>query len=301
MSDARDIERESAAARIWRCGRFELPLERPLVMGILNVTPDSFSDGGSFDDPAAAVNRAERIISEGAAILDVGGESTRPGAEPVPVAAELSRVRPVVMRFANDYVPVSIDTRHAEVARACAEAGASIINDVSGFRDREMADVAASTDVGVVIMHMAGEPRTMQAEPHYDEVVAEVGGYLVAQAAMLEAFGVARERIAIDPGIGFGKTLEHNLELLRRLSELAELGYPVVVGASRKRFIGAISAVDDPADRLGGSIAAALWSAAHGAHVVRVHDVAPTVQALAVQHALETPPAGSVAEASAEG
>jgi dihydropteroate synthase len=287
MTPTGDIVREPAPKRIWRCGRFELPLDRPLVMGILNVTPDSFSDGGSFDDPAAAVNRAERIIAEGATILDVGGESTRPGAEPVPVAAELSRVRPVIMRFAHDYVPVSIDTRHAEVARACVSAGASIVNDVSGFRDRGMVDVAANSEAGVVIMHMAGEPKTMQAEPHYDEVVAEVGGHLAAQAAMLEAFGVARDRIAIDPGIGFGKSLEHNLELLRRLPELAELGYPVVVGASRKRFIGAITGIDDPADRLGGSIAAALWSAVHGADVVRVHDVAATVQALAVQHALQ--------------
>ncbi len=255
-------------------------------MGVLNVTSDSFSDGGNFDDPAAAVAHGERLIAEGAAILDIGGESTRPGAEPVPVPAELSHVRPLILRFANEKVPVSVDTRHAEVAAACVEAGASIINDVSGFRDRAMIDVAARCDAGLVVMHMLGEPKTMQDAPHYDDVVREVGGFLMAQAATLEAAGVARERIAIDPGIGFGKTVEHNIELLRRLPELVALGYPVVVGASRKRFIGAITAVEEPAERLGGSVAAALFAVEHGAHVVRVHDVAATVQALALEHVL---------------
>ncbi len=255
-------------------------------MGVLNVTPDSFSDGGFYDDPAAAVAHGERLIAEGAAILDVGGESTRPGADPVPMAAEIARVRPVVLRFAAEGVPVSVDTRHADVARAAVEAGASIINDVSGFRDREMVEVAAGCEAGLVVMHMLGEPTTMQVAPRYDDVVREVGGYLVAQAAMLEAAGVARERIAIDPGIGFGKTLEHNLALLRRLPELAELGFPVVVGVSRKRFIGEITGVDDASERLGGSVAAACWVAAHGASVVRAHDVAPTVQAMAVLGAL---------------
>jgi dihydropteroate synthase len=276
----------SAEPRIWRCGKFELVLDRPLVMGILNVTPDSFSDGGHLDDPVAAVARAERIIADGAAILDVGGESTRPGAGPVPVAAELSRVRPVVLRFSPEDVPVSVDTRHAEVAAACVEAGASIINDVSGFRDKAMVAVAAGCDAGVIVMHMLGEPKTMQAEPRYDDVVREVGGYLVAQATMLQAAGVNWERIAIDPGIGFGKTVEHNLELLRRLPELAALGFPVVIGMSRKRFIGALTGADEPLDRLGGSIAAALFAAGHGADVLRVHDVEATAQALAVQRAL---------------
>jgi dihydropteroate synthase len=275
-----------AEPRVWRCGRFALVLDRPHVMGILNVTPDSFSDGGRFEDPVAAVARAERIIADGAAILDVGGESTRPGADPVSIAAELSRVRPVVMRFSPEDIPVSIDTRHADVAAACVEAGASIINDVSGFRDKAMVDVAAGCDAGVVIMHMLGEPKTMQVEPRYDDVVREVGGYLVAQATMLQAAGVNRERIAIDPGIGFGKTVEHNLELLRRLPELAALGFPVVVGVSRKRFIGALTRADEPLDRLGGSLCAALFAARHGADVVRVHDVQATVQALVVQSAL---------------
>jgi dihydropteroate synthase len=272
--------------RVWRCGRFALTLDRPHVMGILNVTPDSFSDGGRFDDPVAAVARAERIVADGAAILDVGGESTRPGAVPVSVAAELSRVRPVVLRFSPEDIPVSIDTRHADVAAACVEAGASIINDVSGFRDKAMVEVAAGCDAGVIVMHMLGEPKTMQAEPRYDDVVREVGGYLVAQATMLQAAGVDRERIAIDPGIGFGKTVEHNLELLRRLPELAALGFPVVIGASRKRFIGALTGAGEPLDRLGGSLAAALFAAARGVCVLRVHDVEATVQALVVQRVL---------------
>ena len=273
-------------SRVWHCGRFELLLARPLVMGVLNVTPDSFSDGGQHDDPAAAVLWGERLVAEGAAILDVGGESTRPGAEALGTAAELARVRPVIGRFASDPLPVSIDTRHAEVARACVKAGASIINDVSGFRDRAMVEVAADCDAGVVVMHMLGEPGSMQKNPRYDDVVREVGGYLLAQATVLEAAGVARERIAIDPGIGFGKTIEHNLELLRRLPELAELGYPVVVGVSRKRFIGEITGVGEPSERLGGSIAAALLAVERGAAVVRVHDVEATVQALAVAEAL---------------
>jgi dihydropteroate synthase len=255
-------------------------------MGVLNVTPDSFSDGGRFDDPAAAVVHGERLIAEGAAIVDVGGESTRPGADPVPLPAEISRVRPVVLRFAEEGVPVSVDTRHADVASACVEAGASIINDVSGFRARAMVEVAANCDAGVVVMHMLGEPKTMQAEPSYDDVVREVAGYLVAQAAMLEAAGVDRSRIALDPGIGFGKTLEHNLELLRRLDEFTRLGFPLVVGVSRKRFIGVLTGVEEPADRLAGSLAAAVFAAQHGADVMRVHDVGPTVQALAVSAAL---------------
>jgi dihydropteroate synthase len=267
---------------VWKCGGFELVLERPLVMGILNVTPDSFSDGGMHDDPASAVIWGERLISEGAAILDIGGESTRPGAEPLSAPAELARVRPVVGRFAGDPIPVSIDTRHAEVAKACVDAGASIINDVSGFRERKMVEVAAGCDAGVVVMHMLGEPGTMQKNPRYSDVVREVGGYLLAQATVLQAAGVARERIAIDPGFGFGKTLEHNLELLRRLPELVELGYPVLVGLSRKRFLGEITGIDEPAERLGSSIAAALWAAERGAAIVRVHDVGATAQALAV-------------------
>ena len=271
----------------WHCGRFELVLDRPLVMGILNVTPDSFSDGGAHDDTVAAIEWGERLVSEGAAILDVGGESTRPGSSAFSVTDELARVLPVVAHFAGRReIPVSIDTRHAEVARQCVRAGASIINDVSGFRDAEMVEVAAGCDAGVVIMHMLGEPGTMQVAPHYDDVVREVGGYLAEQAVLLESAGVARERIAIDPGIGFGKTLAHNLELLRALPELAALAYPVLVGASRKRFIGELTHVDVPAERLAGSLAVACWAAQHDASILRVHDVAATVAALAVTSAL---------------
>jgi dihydropteroate synthase len=271
---------------VWRCGRFGLDLGSPHVMGILNTTPDSFSDGGMHDDPSEAVLWGLRLISEGAAIIDIGGESTRPGSDPVDVAEELARVRPVVARLAREGVPVSIDTRRADVARACVEAGASIINDVSGFRDEAMVDVAASCDAGLVVMHMQGEPTSMQQTPRYVDVVAEVGEYLLAQASMLEAAGVARDRIAVDPGLGFGKTLQHNLELMRRLPELVALGYPVLIGASRKRFLGTITAVEVPAERLGGSIAAACWAADRGAAVLRVHDVGPTVQAMAVVSAL---------------
>lgn len=288
LPDSPESSAENPPARqLWRCGRFELSLATPLVMGIVNATPDSFSDGGEHDDPAAAVAWGEKLRAEGADILDVGGESTRPRSAAVSPSEELSRVRPVVRRLAAEGVPVSVDSRHPEVAAACLEVGASIINDISGFRDERMVQLAASTDAGVVIMHMLGEPGNMQDSPRYDDVVAEVGGYLVAQAALLEASGVSRDRIAIDPGIGFGKTLEHNLELLRRLPELVELGYPVLVGASRKRFIGELTGVDTPAERIAGSVAAACFSAAMGASVLRVHDVGATVQALEVTRVLQ--------------
>ncbi|PKQ37952.1 MAG: dihydropteroate synthase [Actinobacteria bacterium HGW-Actinobacteria-1] len=273
---------------VWRCGRFALDVSKTLVMGVLNVTPDSFSDGGEFEDPISALERGRQMVAEGAAIIDVGGESTRPGSDEVPPAEEVTRVRPVVAALARDYgVPVSVDTRHASVARAAVEAGASIVNDVSGFRDPEMMQLAAETDAGLVIMHMLGEPKTMQSEPRYTDVVGEVGEYLLGRARELEALGVARERICVDPGIGFGKTLEHNLELLRRLPELAELGYPVLVGASRKSLIGIVLAEPDPKRRLEGSLAIAMWAAAHAAAVVRVHDVYETVRVLRTWSAIE--------------
>lgn len=277
----------TAPARLWRCGRFELALVRPLVMGVLNVTPDSFSDGGAYDDLGAAFAHASLMAEAGADIIDLGGESTRPGSATVSPAEELERVGVVVEELVRTPgLPVSIDTRHAEVARACVDAGAAIINDVSGFRDAEMVAVAAACDAGLVVMHMLGEPGTMQDGPRYDDVVAEVCAYLAEQARALEAAGVARERIAIDPGIGFGKTTAHNLELLRRLPELVSLGYPVLVGASRKRFIGEIAGEAVPARRVAGSVAAALAATAAGADIVRVHDVAETVQALAVADAI---------------
>lgn len=256
-------------------------------MGILNVTPDSFSDGGEFDDPLTGVARARRMFAEGAHIIDVGGESTRPGSAEVPPAEEISRVRPVLVSLADELpIPLSVDTRHAEVARSAVEAGAAIINDVSGFRDPEMVEVAAGTDAGLIVMHMLGEPRTMQEDPRYGDVVDEVRDFLARQTRELVGAGVAPERICVDPGIGFGKTLQHNLEILRRLPEIAGLGFPVLVGVSRKRFIGDITGATDPRDRLGGSIGAATWAVTHGADIVRVHDVADTVRALAVNAAI---------------
>lgn len=276
-----------AAPSRWHCGRLELSLERPLVMGILNVTPDSFSDGGLHADARAAIEHGHHMIAEGVDIIDVGGESTRPGAAELSAAEELARVLPAVEGLASEGAVVSIDTRHAEVARTCVDAGASIINDVSGFRDPAMCEMAVGCDAGVVVMHMLGEPGTMQVAPHYDDVVAEVASYLAEQAAFLERTGVTRERIAVDPGIGFGKTLEHNLELLHRLPDIAALGYPVLVGASRKRFIGVLTGQDIPAERLEGSLASAIWAVAQGAHIIRVHDVVATVRALAVTRAIE--------------
>lgn len=272
---------------VWRCGRFELSLEHALVMGILNTTPDSFSDGGAFEDPPAAVAHGLKLVEDGAHVIDIGGESTRPGSAEVIPAEEIARVRPVVARLVEENaVPISIDTRHVEVARACVEAGASIINDITGFRDSDMIALAVESDAGLVVMHMAGEPKTMQDSPQYEDVVAEVRDFLLDRALTLEDAGVARERICIDPGIGFGKTLEHNLALLRALPELAGFGFPVLVGASRKRFIGMLTGIEDPRERLGGSIAAAVYASAHGASLIRVHDVAATVEALKVAEAL---------------
>jgi dihydropteroate synthase len=278
--------RAGAAPRVWQCGLFDFALNRPLVMGILNVTPDSFSDGGLHADAGAAVARASEMLEAGADIIDVGGESTRPGSAEVHLDEELRRAIPVIEQLASESIPVSIDTRHAEVARAAYAAGACIINDISGFGAPEMVAAAAASDLGLVVMHMKGEPATMQVEPHYDDVVAEVSAYLFERAQYLESAGVARERIAIDPGIGFGKTTGHNLEILRRLPEIVALGYPVVVGASRKRFVGEITGQNVAAERLEGSLAAAVWAVAHGAHVARVHDVPQTVRALKVADAI---------------
>ena len=271
---------------VWRCGAHALPLTPALVMGIVNVTPDSFSDGGVNFDPRAAFVSAWAMSAAGADLIDVGGESTRPGSAEVSLAEELDRVLPVVRDLAARGAVVSVDTRHASVAAACVRAGASVINDISGFSDPAMVALAASCDAGLVVMHMQGDPGTMQDEPHYRDVVAEVAAYLLGQAASLEAAGVARERIVLDPGIGFGKTTAHNLELLRRLDEIVALGYPVLVGASRKRFIGEITGETQPRDRLAGSIAAALVAVEHGAAIVRVHDVAETVQVLAIERAV---------------
>jgi dihydropteroate synthase len=251
--------------------------DRPLVMGILNVTPDSFSDGGRWFGTDEAIGRGRQMIAEGADIVDVGGESTRPGAEPVPVDEELRRVVPVVEALAGD-VRVSVDTTKEVVAEAAVEAGASLVNDVSA----SLWPVAARRRVGWVAMHRKGTPATMQVDPHYDDVVMEVTDFLRARAADATRAGV--EEVWIDPGIGFGKTVSHNLELLAAIRTLADTGYPVMVGTSRKRFIGVLTAgkdhePDPVEDRLPGSLAAATWAMQRGAQMVRVHDVAPTVQA----------------------
>ena len=251
-------------------------------MGVVNVTPDSFSDGGRWFDHAAAVEHGRQLIAEGADIVDVGGESTRPGSAPVDESEELRRVIPVVAELSGLGARVSVDTRKPAVAAAAVDAGASIVNDVSA--SMEMADVVARArragGVGWIAMHMQGSPETMQADPHYDDVVAEVRDFLVERAEKAVAAGIDPAQIWIDPGIGFGKRVGHNLSLLRHLRTLVGTGWPVAVGASRKWFIGQLTGGAPAEDRLEGSLALASWAAAEGAAIVRVHDVAPTVQAL---------------------
>jgi dihydropteroate synthase len=257
----------------------------PKLMGVVNVTPDSFSDGGRYLDADTAIAHGVELVRDGAEILDVGGESTRPGAEPVGAGEELRRVEPVVAGLAG-VATVSIDTSKAAVAEAAIDAGAGIVNDVTALRgDAKMAGLCAERGVGVVLMHMPGDPRTMQDEPAYGDVVDEIKSFLGERVEAAVAAGIAEERIWLDPGIGFGKTVEHNLELLRRLAELRELGRPLVIGTSRKSFIGKIdgSEVDE---RLGGSVASSVLAAAEGADVLRVHDVAETAQAVRVAEAV---------------
>ena len=257
--------------------------ERTVVMGIVNVTPDSFSDGGEHADTDAAVAHGEALLEAGADLVDVGGESTRPGAEPVDEATELDRVVPVVERLAAAGAVVSIDTTKAAVARAAVEAGAALVNDVAAGRlDEQMWPTIAELGVPYVLMHMQGTPRTMQDDPSYDDVVAEVFEQLAADLAGLEEAGVDRSTIVVDPGIGFGKTTAHNLTLLRATRQFRSLGRPVLVGASRKRFIGELTGVAEAADRVHGSAAAAAVAVSMGAHMVRVHDVAATVEAVRV-------------------
>lgn len=265
-------------------------MTRPKVMGIVNVTPDSFSDGGRLNGPQAALGHAMRLIEDGVDILDIGGESTRPGAEPVSAKEELQRVIPLIeaIRMGWDG-PISTDTMKPEVARAAVSAGATIWNDVTALSfASDSAETAAELGCGVVLMHMQGEPQTMQADPVYGDVVAEVIDRLIENAARVMSAGVARERIWLDPGLGFGKTTDHNLSLTTHLDQFAATGFPILYGASRKRMIQTLdpSAVD-PLDRLGGSLALALEAARRGAAVVRVHDVRATVQALKIQAAID--------------
>ncbi|WP_139651664.1 dihydropteroate synthase [Raoultibacter phocaeensis] len=265
---------------IWHCAEFEFDTRMPTVMGILNVTPDSFSDGGDHADFAVAVERALAMVKEGARIIDVGGESTRPGSAEVSIDEELARTVRVVSELAAHGVCVSIDTRHAAVARACVEAGASIINDVSGFRDPAMVEVARGCSAGLVVMHMQGEPKTMQDNPVYDDVVEDVKRYLRDRAAELEAQGIAHERICIDPGPGFGKTPKQTNELLLNMHQFARLGYPLMVAVSRKSHIGALYGIENPKDRDEVSAKQALEAVELGASVVRTHNVALTCEAL---------------------
>lgn len=270
-----------------RCGQYTLDLTTPVVMGVLNVTPDSFSDGGRWLDPAAAITRGLELEAEGAAIIDVGGESTRPGAAEISETEELRRVLPVVESLAMRVrVPISVDTSRPAVMRAVCAAGASFINDVRALAVPGALEVVAQSTVGVCLMHMQGQPQTMQVAPSYDDVVAEVSAFLSDRLAVCRAAGIAAERIVIDPGIGFGKRLEHNLALLGYLERLRELGQPVLIGASRKSLIGAMTGrpVDE---RLAGSLAVATAAALAGASIIRAHDVRETVDALKVVAALK--------------
>jgi dihydropteroate synthase len=258
-----------------------------LVMGILNVTPDSFSDGGQFLDPEAAIEHGVRMAAEGAALIDVGGESTRPGSKPVSPAEQIRRTVPVIGALAERIdIPISIDTTDFDVARAALLAGASIINDITALSDVRMAEVAVQQQVPVVLMHMQGTPSTMQGEPRYNDVVAEVRDFLVARAEKAVMLGIPKERVFIDPGIGFGKTLEHNLLLLRNLDEFVATGYRVLVGPSRKGSIGKITGRDKPADRVFGTAAAVAHCVMTGVSIVRVHDVPEMVDVVKVTRAI---------------
>ena len=261
------------SVRIWRLRGVDLTLDRPRIMGVVNVTPDSFSDGGNFLDARAAIEHGLQLIEQGADLIDVGGESTRPGAAPVSVDEELGRVVPVVEALAAAGALVSIDTAKASVAGGAVTAGAVVVNDVTALGDPDMAAVVSRHQVGVVLMHMQGTPQTMQTEPRYGDVVGEVSGFLVERAAEAEAAGVERTSIAIDPGIGFGKTVEHNLVLLRDLGELADLGYPLLVGTSRKSFLGKITGRTAPDDRDLASAVSIALAIERGADIVRVHNV----------------------------
>lgn len=268
------------------CGRFSLSLSRPLVMGIVNVTPDSFSDGGQYATFETALAQASALIADGADILDIGGESTRPGAAPVALVDELTRVIPLVKALANCGIPISVDTQKPEVMQAAIDAGASMINDVNALRAPGALEACAAASVAVCIMHMQGVPATMQVAPRYDAVLSDVHSFLQARAVACVQAGITKNRIVWDPGFGFGKTVEHNFALLRDLSQLAQSGYPILAGLSRKSSIGAVTG-RDVGERLAGSLAAALIAAQNGATILRVHDVRETADALKVLSAVK--------------
>ena len=274
----------------WQAGRFRIDLSAPKIMGIVNLTPDSFSDGGTYSRSAcAALAHAERLLAEGAHILDIGGESTRPGAAHVPPEEEWARLQPIVSEIAKWNVPLSVDTRRSTIMQRLLGDGLSdIINDISALEDNGAIELlAAHPDIGICLMHMQGLPETMQNNPQYQDVVAEVAGYLKARAQACRAAGIRSERIVLDPGIGFGKNLQHNIQLMRHLPDLqTQTGLPLLIGVSRKRMIGEITGEAEPAQRIHGSVAAALYAAERGASILRVHDVKATADALKVWQAL---------------
>lgn len=267
------------------CGSFRLSLSRPLVMGVVNVTPDSFSDGGRHLLRDTAIAHAQQLITEGADILDIGGESTRPGALLVSVQQELDRVMPVIEGLRGVAVPLSIDTNKSEVMRAALAAGASMVNDINALQNPEALAAVAASDAAVCLMHKQGQPKTMQLEPHYQNVLFEVMDFLRNRITLVEAAGVSRDRMVVDPGFGFGKTLEHNLILLRKLQEFSALGVPVLAGLSRKSMLGKITG-QDVNDRLAASLAAALAAIQRGAKIIRVHDVQATCDAIKIWNAV---------------
>jgi dihydropteroate synthase len=269
-----------------RCRDTTLPLDRPAIMGVLNVTPDSFSDGGRWFDPEVAIVHAKEMVQQGAAIIDVGGESTRPGAEPVAEEEELRRVIPVIEAVAHLGVPISIDTRKADVARRAVEAGASIVNDTLGEESDGAIDrVAADTGAAIVVMHSRGTPATMRSLDQYDDVVLDVRDFLRDRASGLRELGVASDAIALDPGFGFAKNPAQNLEMLRRFEEFSQLGYPLLAGTSRKSFIGQVLGLPED-ERVEGTIATVVWAVAAGTHIVRVHDVEQVGRALKLVDAI---------------
>ena len=281
MLDKKNYSEHSAP--IWQCGRYHLELSRPYVMGILNMTPDSFSDGGQYLDPQLAIDRAHQMIADGADIIDIGGESTRPNSPKVCTCDELSRIIPAIEALLDCGVPLSIDTQKPYVMREVLYMGVDIINDINGFNSPVAIDAIADSKAGLCIMHMQGTPQTMQDNPQYTDVVGEVGLFLHKQVQRLLTAGVNRERICLDPGFGFGKTLEHNRTLMQNLHGLQPTDapeFPMLIGVSRKRMIATITAHEGIQDRMAGSVAAALWALQHGAHIVRVHDVAQTVDAI---------------------
>ncbi|MDP1593349.1 MAG: dihydropteroate synthase [Gallionella sp.] len=267
------------------CGKFTLDLSHPLVMGIVNITPDSFSDGGMHWRRDAAMAHARQLIEDGADIIDIGGESTRPGAQPVSLQEELDRVLPVIEGLRGASVPISIDTFKPEVMKQAIAAGAHMVNDINALQDEAALSIIAAGKVAVCLMHKQGNPQNMQSQPYYHDVVGEVGDFLRARILAAEAAGIARQRIVIDPGFGFGKTLRHNLVLLRELKQLAALGVPLLAGLSRKSMLGALTG-QEAGQRMPASVAAALIAVQRGANIVRVHDVRATVDALKIWNAI---------------